>query len=154
MSSSQMFFVGVGPVKRLSYFSPQQMGGEEEGDGTGPKPEVFNGTSSRFPFLCKRICLSPCAQSRRGFGKESWFVATTRWSLVYRNSFIVSVRGSPRGHRSHGLTTRTTLSTENLSNWCPQVAQRATVGVCAPNTSCSLLSPSSHLSSFSFPFLP
>ena len=138
----------------LHFTSANGRGGRRGRYGPWVKPEVFNGTSSRFPFLCKRICLSPSAQSRWGSGKESWIVFTTRWSFVYMNSFIVSVRGSPRGHTSHGLLTRTTLRTENLSNWCPQVAQRATVGICAPNTSCSLLSPSSHLSSFSFSFFP
>lgn len=61
------------------------------------KPEVFNGTSSRFPFLCKRICLSPCAQSRQGSGKESWFVLTTRWSFVYRTASLSQWEGAHVG---------------------------------------------------------
>ena len=103
--------------------------------------------------LQKDMPESPCTKST---GLWERVLIRRHHQMVPRlqNSFIVSVRGSPRGHRFHGLPTRATLRTENLSNWCPQVAQRATVGVCAPNTSCSLLSPSSHLSSFSFPFFP
>lgn len=46
-----MFFVQVGPVKRLSYISPQQIGGEEEEDGIGPELSLRSSMAPAADFL-------------------------------------------------------------------------------------------------------
>lgn len=153
-AAPRCFFVGEGTVKRLSYISPRQMGEEEEGDGTGPELSLRSSVApADFLFFAKGYAWVPVHKVDRALGKSPGSSSPPDGpSSIWTAS--LSQRGSPRGHTSHGLLTRTTLRTENLSNWCPQVAQRATVGICAPNTSYSLLSPSSHLSSFSFSFFP
>lgn len=93
------------------------------------KPRVSDRTSSR-----KATFLSPCAHIDRTPEKA---LICHHYQVVptYRPSITVLGRGSPCTQRSHNHLTRIMLRTENLWNWCHQVAQKAIVGDGATSTS-------------------
>lgn len=106
------------------------------------KPQVSDRTSSR-----KATFLSPCAHTDRTREKA---LICHHYQVVptYRPSITVLGRGSPRTQRSQNLLTRIMLRTENLWNWCHQVAQKAIVGDGATSTS---FFPPLHLSILTSP---
>lgn len=100
-----VFCPGRIPIKRLSSISPQQMGGEEEEDLYSPELSLRSSMApaADFLFFAKGYAWVPVHKVDRALGKSPGLSLTTRWSFCLQNSLIVSVRGSPRGHRSPGL---------------------------------------------------
>lgn len=88
---------------------------------------------------------SLCTQNRQDAGQSpDWSSPAGGCFPIHRNSFIVLGEGVHAG-TGPTLLTRIVLKTENLCNWCHQVARKAIVGVCT--TSTSFFSPLPFLSS-------